>query len=102
MRNTSHLPAATWTRRGFLRVGTLGMFGLGLADYLRLSHAAEAATGKTAKAKHAIFISLGGGPSHQDTFDPKPDAPAEIRGEFGVTKTKTGVLFCEHLPKLAA
>ena len=85
-------------RRDFLRVGALGATGLGLADYLRLAEAGEV---KNAKATSAIFINLAGGPSHLDTFDPKPDAPAEYRGEFGTVATNVpGVALCEHLPKL--
>jgi len=86
------------SRRDFVRVGAIGT-GLSLASYLRIAHAGEA---KPAKATGAIFVWLGGGPSHLDTFDPKPDAPAEIRGEFKPTNTNAnGVQICEHLPKLA-
>src|SRR3954452_16760419 len=86
-------------RRDLLRVGVLGMAGLGLADYLRLVEAGEVQGGK---ATSAIFINLGGGPSHLDTFDLKPDAPAEYRGEFRPIDTNVpGVAICEHLPKLA-
>ena len=85
------------TRRDFVRVGAIG--SLGLASFLRTAHAADA---KPAKATSAIFVFLGGGPSHIDTFDPKPDAPAEIRGQFAPTDTNVaGVRICEHLPKLA-
>ncbi len=85
------------TRRDFVRVGALG--SLGLASALREAHAADA---KPAKATNAVFVYLGGGPSHIDTFDPKPDAPAEIRGEFKPIATNVnGVTICEHLPKLA-
>ncbi len=85
------------TRRDFVRVGAIG--SLGLANALRQSHAADA---KPAKATNAVFVYLGGGPSHIDTFDPKPDSPAEIRGEFKPTQTNAaGVTICEHLPKLA-
>ncbi|MBL8848598.1 MAG: DUF1501 domain-containing protein, partial [Planctomycetaceae bacterium] len=56
-----------------------------------------------ASAKAAIFINLQGGPSHLDTFDPKPQAPAEMRGEFQAIQTSVpGIELCEHLPKLAA
>ncbi|MEI7688481.1 MAG: DUF1501 domain-containing protein, partial [Planctomycetota bacterium] len=65
-------------RRDFLRVGALGVAGLTMADYLRLD-AAEPVQGK---ARSAIFIFQSGGPSHLDSFDPKPDAPAEYRGSF--------------------
>jgi hypothetical protein len=86
-------------RRDFLRAGALGAAGLGLADYLRLAAAGEV---KPAKATAAIFINLAGGPSHLDTFDPKPDAPEEYRGEFKTIPTNVpGVAVCEHLPKLA-
>src|SRR5207245_2007991 len=68
------------SRRDFLKAGTLGFLGLNLPAYL--SYAQEAATqGKTAD-KNAILIFLGGGQTHLDTWDPKPDAPEGIRGEF--------------------
>jgi hypothetical protein len=86
-------------RRDFLRVGVLGTAGLGLSNYLRLAEAGELAKG-TANA--AIFINLAGGPSHMDSFDLKPDAPKEVRGEFNPIETNVpGVAICEHLPKLA-
>lgn len=85
-------------RRDFLRVGALGT-GLSLSGYLRLVSAGEVAK---AKAKSAIFINLTGGPSHMDTFDLKPDAPAEYRGKFNPIKTNVpGMEICEHLPGLA-
>jgi uncharacterized protein (DUF1501 family) len=87
------------TRRDFLSVGALGGIGLSLAGYLRLAAAGEV---RPAKANAGIFINLGGGPSHMDTFDLKPDAPAEYRGEFRPIATKApGVQICEHLPRLA-
>lgn len=86
-------------RRDFLRVGVLGAAGLGLADYLRLAEAGEVRGGK---ATAAIFLNLAGGPSHLDSFDPKPDAPQEYRGEFKPIPTNVpGIALCEHLPKLA-
>lgn len=86
-------------RRDFLKAGVAGFAGLNLASYLRLASAGEV---KSAKAKGAIFINLGGGPTHLDTFDLKPDAPSEYRGEFNPIKTNAdGVEFCEHLPNLA-
>jgi uncharacterized protein (DUF1501 family) len=86
------------SRREMLRVGALGAFGLGLPSLLR----AESGAGKSSDRRSVILLWMQGGPSHIDTFDPKPDAPAEIRGEFGVTKTNTpGVVLSEHLPKLA-
>ncbi len=91
-------------RRDFLKVGALGT-GLTLAGYLRWAAAAEQGAGKSlkAKAKSAIFINLGGGPSHTDTFDLKPTAPTEYRGSFQPIDTNVrGIRICEHLPKLAA
>ncbi len=95
------------SRRDFLKVGALGT-GLTLAGYLRLSaaptFAAKEQAGKLkGKAKSAIFINLGGGPSHTDTFDLKPTAPTEYRGSFQPIDTNVGgIQICEHLPKLAA
>jgi len=87
-------------RRDFLKAGVLGGAGLTVADYLRLS--AEGAVNTEGKAKRAIFVSLAGGPSHMDTFDLKPKAPAEFRGEFNPIKTNVpGIEISEHLPKLA-
>jgi hypothetical protein len=90
-------------RRDLLRVGALGAAGLCLADYLRLAEAGEVSgDGRRAKATSAIFINLAGGPSHLDSFDPKPQAPVEYRGEFTSMATNVpGVELCEHLPKLA-
>jgi hypothetical protein len=85
-------------RRDFLKVGAIGA-GLSLPAYLRLAAAGEV---EGAKAKSAIFINLNGGPSHMDTFDLKPNAPAEFRGQFNPIKTNVpGVEISEHLPKLA-
>ncbi|MFO0960069.1 MAG: DUF1501 domain-containing protein [Isosphaeraceae bacterium] len=87
-------------RREFLKVGLLGGAGLSLSGYLRLAEAGAVRPG--AKAKAAIHIHLGGGPSHLDTFDLKPDAPSEYRGEFNPIETNVpGMAFCEHLPRLA-
>jgi hypothetical protein len=86
-------------RRDFLKAGALGA-GLSLAGYLRLAQAGDV---KPAAAKAAIFVNLAGGPSHVDTFDLKPGAPDEIRGEFKPIDTKSpGVQISEHLPKLAS
>lgn len=87
------------TRRAFIRVGGLAAFGLGLPQYLRARAEAPATP---AKAKRCILLWMQGGPSHIDTFDPKPDAPAEIRGEFGtVATTLPGVRFADVAPMLA-
>src|SRR5438046_1747643 len=89
------------SRRSFLRVGGLSALGLSLPAFLRLQRlAAREATAP--KAVRCILLWMQGGPSHHDTFDPKPDAPAEIRGEFGtVPTTLPGVRFCDPLPMLA-
>jgi hypothetical protein len=87
-------------RRDFVRAGALGTSCVTLANWLRWSQAAET---RGARAKAAIFVNLAGGPSHLDTFDPKPDAPDEYRGEFGTIPTSVpGIHVSEHLPKLAA
>ncbi len=87
------------SRREWLRVGSLGAVGLNLAGFLRRSAAGDVAP---ARAQSAIVIWLGGGPPHLDTFDMKPAAPAEIRGEFNPIQTNVdGIEICEHLPKLA-
>ncbi|MBX3441788.1 MAG: DUF1501 domain-containing protein [Planctomyces sp.] len=86
-------------RRNILQAGALAISGLSLGNYLRLAAAGEVRPQATARA--AIFINLRGGPSHLDTFDPKPDA-ADVRGEFEAIPTALpGVHFSEHLPKLA-
>ena len=85
-----------FTRREILKVGAIG--GLTLSQYLR----AQAAIGEKGAKRSAIFIFLEGGPSHQDTFDLKPHAPARYRGEFKPISTAVpGIHICEHLPELA-
>ena len=85
-------------RRQMLKIGALGA-GLTLSDYLRLTAAAD---GKQDNGRSAILVFLRGGPAHQDTFDLKPNAPAEYRGEFRPIETVApGVEICEHLPRLA-
>ena len=86
-------------RREFLRVGALGLGGLSLPDLLR-TQALGAATPQ--RAKSVIYIVLAGGPSHIDTWDPKPAAPVEYRGEFDTIATKLpGVRLCELMPRQA-
>ena len=87
-------------RRDFLKVGAIGATGLTLGSFLRAAHAGEVSAKATAQA--AIFINLTGGPSHMDTFDLKPDAKSEYRGEFDPIQTSVdGIEISEHLPKLA-
>ena len=86
------------SRRNFLKIGALGMGGLSLSQLLR----AEAQSGVRRSHKAVIMIFLPGGPSHQDMFDLKMDAPSEIRGEFRPISTSVpGIQICEHLPLLA-
>jgi hypothetical protein len=84
-------------RREILRAGSLGLFGLGLPQVL---HADKQTPKRTAKA--CILLFMWGGPAHQDTWDLKPNAPAEYRGEFKPIATNVpGIQVCEHLPRLA-
>jgi hypothetical protein len=86
-------------RRDFIRIGGCSIGGLTLANYLQL---AEAGAVKPNHATSGIFIDLNGGPSHIDTFDPKPDAPDGIRSDFKPIPTCVdGVYVSEHLPKMA-
>jgi Protein of unknown function (DUF1501) len=89
------------TRREALRLGGLSLFGIGLDGLLRAEEA-QAQPRRGTRAKSVVLLYLFGGPSLHETFDPKPDAPAEIRGEFGSVRTSVpGVHFCEHLPRMA-
>ena len=89
-------------RRDFLQLGLRGAMGLGLCDLLRLKAQASGQPGVTAKNITCIMIWLDGGPSHFETFDPKPDAPADIRGVFKTVPTSVpGVHFSEPVSKLA-
>lgn len=88
------------TRREFLRVGGLSALGLSLAQYLRVQ-ANEVAPAQRRNV-NCILMWMQGGPSHIDTFDPKPDAPVEIRGEFNTIPTRIpGCRIAEHFPYLA-
>lgn len=85
-------------RRDCVKLGLGGIFGMGLVDALRLNANAGQAKTKTS----CILLWLDGGPSHFETFDPKPDAPVEIRGEFSAIATKTpGMQFSENMHRLA-
>ncbi len=86
------------SRRRWLQIGGLALGGLALPDILR----AQAASGERGPARGIIMVLLPGGPTHLDTFDLKPDAPAEIRGEFRPIPTNVpGIDLCEHMPRLA-
>ena len=87
-------------RRDFLKVGAIGGTALTLSNFMALAHGGELKPG--GKAKSAIFVNLNGGPSHMDTFDLKPEAPDEYRGDFKPIDTNVpGIQISEHLPKLA-
>jgi uncharacterized protein (DUF1501 family) len=97
------------SRRELLQVGGIALLGLSLPNILRLSACAETPTGKTlagsagfGKAKSVIFIFLQGGPSHLDIWDPKPDAPDNIRSQFKNIQSKVpGIELTEVMPRLA-
>ena len=97
-----------FSRREFLRVGGAGVLGISLADVLRLQARADSAPDSAkkkngwGKAKSVILVFLQGGPSHIDIWDPKPDAPSNIRGEFKPIRTNVpGIWLSEVMPLLA-
>ena len=110
-----HRNCAGIARRDFIQLGLGGALGMGFADLLRLSAATPSAgpnprglksvvinPALAGKKANCILIWLDGGPSHYETFDPKPDAPAEIRGEFKSMATSVpGIRFSEAIPNLA-
>src|SRR5215510_5034563 len=90
-----------FSRRDCLKLGLGALAGAGFSQLLQAR--ASAATTQTPAARSCILIWMDGGPTHYETFDPKPGAPAEIRGQFGLAATRTpGVHFSEHLKRLAA
>src|SRR5262245_32521224 len=101
MLQITHGPAARncqgMTRRTALKAGFLGLMGLTLPDLFRLR-----AQGASDKDTAVILLWLDGGPSQLETYDPKPEAPAEYRGPWGVVRTKVpGMQLCEMLPNHA-
>jgi hypothetical protein len=101
------LPASLRTcegisRRSLLQVGALGGLGIALPNVLAREAQAKEANRSSAAAQNCILIWTQGGTSHHDTFDPKPDAPVSIKGEFGVIDTALpGVKFTEVVPRMA-
>ena len=90
------------SRRDFLRVGGLTALGLGLGDFFHLQRTFATNNKLTAKAKSCILIWLDGGPSHLETFDPKPDAPQEVRGPLDTIATNvTGIRISECMERTA-
>src|SRR5438067_13252960 len=96
-RVAGHQVNLTLTRRRLLQVGGLGLLGSLLPDLL------EASEGRRrARARSVIFLHQFGGPSHHDTFDMKPDAPEQVRGQYRPVRTSApGIVVCEKLPRVA-
>src|SRR5882672_10185242 len=98
---TTHRNCEGVRRRDCLKLGLGGLLAGGLVGALRGT--AAAAVNPKRQAKACILIWMDGGPSHYETFDPKPEAPIEFRGQFDAIGTKiAGVRFSQHLKRLAA
>lgn len=96
---TPYLSHPQFSRRTAIQAGAVGLLGLGVNHMNEL----RAASSSEAKAKSCIYIFLSGGLTQHESFDLKPDAPAEVRGEFNPISTSTpGIQICEHLPGLAS
>ena len=91
------------SRRDFLRLGGLGAFGFGLGDYFAAAGSSPSSrAAHFGQAKACILLFLYGSPPQHETFDPKPDAPLEVRGEMGSIPTRVaGLRVCEGLPRVA-
>ena len=100
LKHGSHRSCDGVSRRNVLRVGALSAFGLSLPAFLRAKAQGATTSGKDVSC---ILLWLQGGISHIDSFDPKPEAPAEVRGEFATIATRVpGINLCDPLPMLAA
>ena len=98
----SMLPEIRLTRRSVLHAGGMGMLNFGLSQLSALGAPSKPSSIGLGKAKSVILIFNGGAPSHIDLWDPKPDAPPEIRGEFKTIKTNVpGIHITELLPQMA-
>ena len=98
IRREKSTPGVGPTRRDFLRVGSVGLGSLGL----RLTDLGVLARDERQAGRSVILLLLVGGPSQLETWDPKPDAPAEVRGPFqSIATCCPGVRICEHLPRMA-
>lgn len=111
LEDLAHQPSDRISRREWLRVGGLGAMGLSLSSLLRAGQSTQTRSappmnlrGATfGRAKNVIFLWLQGGPPQHETFDPKPDAPVDIRGPFRPIATNVpGIRFCELLPRTSA
>ena len=90
-------PGETFNRRKLMQAGGLSLFGLTTPGFLKAKE--QSSKRHPGKAKSVILFNLLGGPSHMDMFDMKPQAPAEVRGEFKPIATSLpGLQICEHLP----
>src|SRR5262249_30736863 len=90
-----------WSRRDFVRLGALAPLGLSLGGWLALQQQTPAAA-RRSRARSVILVFLGGGISHHDSFDLKPDATEEIRGKYnGIASNVSGLHVCELLPRMA-
>lgn len=102
---SSNFPSCrSFRRRDALRAGSVGLLGLTLPELLQaqLAAAESPVVAPVRRAKACILLFMWGGPAHQDTWDLKPEAPAEIRGEFRPIDTNVpGIQICEHFPLLA-
>src|SRR5262245_57225934 len=98
---TTHRNCEGISRRDCLQLGLGGLLAGGLVGALRGT--AQAAVSASRPAKACILIWMDGGPSHYETFDPKPEAPVEFRGQFDAIPTKIqGARFSQHMKRLAA
>ena len=89
-------------RRSFIKTGLLGLAGLSLSDLLRCETMAASGGQRAPRQNSAIILWMRGGPSQHETWDPKPDAPIEYRGEFGDIPTRVpGIRICDLLPMSA-
>ena len=89
-------------RRDFIQIGLGAMGGLGLGNLMQARAATAKAAGKSPGDVRCILVWLDGGPTHHESFDPKPDAPTEIRGDFKPMSTSVpGVHFSECIPHMA-
>jgi hypothetical protein len=104
MTNIRSVQHPEFSRRTALQAGAVGLLGMGInhLEALRSDAVPSESTRGSGRAKSVVFIFLSGGLTQHDSFDPKPDAPVGIRGEFNPIQTRTpGIQVCEHLPMLA-
>src|SRR5438445_249772 len=98
-----HHPYGAVTRREVMRLSAAGVAGASVSGWFGLlaDHAARAAA-PAARPKSCILLWMAGGPSHIDTFDPKPDAPDDVRGDLKAISTSVpGIQVCERFPRFA-